>query len=304
MITLNEDLSGQDRIPKNLAKFLTNNSYYYVDNYPIRHFDLSTLGTDDWNISLKTVNKVINLDYKLITTKNVKLKRFVTNIVDVIQSVDRFGIKAAICLNSKTNAHPGNKRLIVARYLGKTSVPVIGHRDFFEDNFKQMYKIDKVNDLYQIFGEQISVRITTKNHLEVFYHGESQMRDVNGMDNFAKKAGLIRAQNKVCPDISDYLLQNGLEIVCRFDKITETNRLYKTFYSQKPTNKIYIEILDDTILCNKFNFWKLFFHFDYENRIKICKGKKLKLVNKLSLLDNVIDNCSLFTTLTRQKTYV
>ena len=304
MKQLTEDLSKKERMPKNVAEFLASNEYYYVPNYPCSFFDSSTLGTDDWNISKKDVNKVINLDYQLINTKNPQLQRFTVRIVDVVQSIDRFGVKAAICLNSPINAHPGNKRLIISRYLGKKFVPVIGLKDFFVDSSFEMLKIETMNDLYKIFGKEISIKIVSNKFLEVFYHGESHMRDKNGMDNFAKKAALIREQNSQCPDISNYLLQNGLEVVCGFNKTKKTKKIYKTFYSDKPTNKIYIEVLDNTILENKFNFWELFYHFDYENKVKVCKTKKLKLVNTLALKDNVIDDCSLYETLTRQKIYL
>lgn len=304
MKVLTEDLSNKERMPNNLNNYLAENEYYYVSNYPCSYFNNSNLGTDHWNISLKDVNKVINLDYTLISSKNAKLQRFVGNIVDVVQSVDRFGVKAAICLNQPTNAHPGNKRLIVSRYLGKSTVPVIGKREFFKDDTLQMSRLDTIDDLYDVFGTEISVVITPKNFLEVFYHGESLMRDANGMDNFAKKAYLVREQNKLCPSISDYLLKNGLEIVCGFDKVKKTKKIYKAFYSKTPVNKIYVEILDDTILENKFSYWDLFFHFDYENHVKICKTKKLKLVNNLSIKNNIVENCSLYDTLTRQKNYL
>jgi len=235
MTPLIEDLSGKDRIDRNISEFLASNEYCYVPNYPCKYFDTSDLGAKTWTSNLDDINKIINLDYQLVTTLDPKLQRFVVNIVDVIQSIDQWGIKAALCLYTPITAHPGNKRLIVSRYLGKSTVPVIGLKKFFVDSSLQMSKIKTINDLYQIFGKEISINIRRDyedNCLEVFYHGESHMRDKNGMDNFAKKASLIRYQNKICPNISDYLLQNGLEIVSRFNKINKTGKnRYKTFYS-------------------------------------------------------------------------
>lgn len=301
---LDDDMSSLKRFPPNVEKYLVENRYCFVSKVNLEYFDKTP--TNIWGLEKKYTNLIRNLDYRIIkenenndTNLKEKVNRFLLTIPDLITSVQVDGIIAPLCMSSPGYVHPGNKRIMISRYLSLNYVPVVGRYKDFPKEVEKIQYIKTNEDIYELFGKKISIYFVN-NKLEIFYHS-SNYRDVNGHDNFTKKAKEKRESNCICSNNIEYLLTNGIEVVHpSFSNTCCYHDGYLIKFVSHPTNYMYINLLDKSL--QQEDFWELIFHFDYSTYKKICKSKKIELVN--TTVDNKISySVNIVETLRRRKVY-
>ena len=296
-----DELNGKPRFPKNLNDILQTKNLYYYPKYNL--CDLGDiLGADDEYLSNDVVrNHYINLSYELIAW--TKTKKVIQNIVEgsnfLVTSIDRGGIKSPLCLHElKDNTryiHPGNKRLIIARYLQLEYIPVVISSIEKVDN---AIKLNTLDDIKKIYGNDISI-CTPNDTVEIHWHGDTFMRNDCGGNHWMKKS---REENSSL-GILKYLIENGLEVVSPFIEKDITKSVNKkrfvTKFRKSSSQLLYVEVYNKDYLM--YDFWDLFYHMDPTVKVKSCKTEDIKLVNLMSNTDIELNECSLASSLTRKK---
>jgi hypothetical protein len=286
----NKDLFEYDKIKEILAK----DYFYYYPQYSL--YDLNHIPTAKPDYIKNDIVRpyFANLDYRLIDHRFEKptiIGSLVENANFLVTSIDQTGIHAPLNLHNNENIHPGKKRLTVARYVGLETVPVLLQSEKPQNSGKQLQTID---DFFEIYGPDIGIYVNDYGRLEVTYL-ISSMRDPNGYDDWLTMSYSRDGHFSM----ADYMLENGLEIYNSYRGDTVINGNFKTIYTTNPQNKIYIEILDDSLLDEGLDFWQLFFHIDPTVKTKTCKTGRIRIVNSMSQKDN-LTNCSLYSTMIRK----
>ena len=294
-----QNKSEKPRIPKKINEFLRNHYLYYFPEYPLVNLGHIPGADTNYLPDNKIRNYYVNLDYKMIEhmdyPKHV-IKEMCNLSNFLITSIDQNGVSSPLNLFDSSNIHPGNKRLLCARYLNLNYVPIVWQSFIYIPGLK---RITTLEDIYDIYGTNISINLTTKSYgpvkLEISWHGETQRRDHNGYDDWYS-ASRSRTEFSVL----DYLLKNGLEIVNSTIEKEITNTQYPIKYTKTRTNEISIEILDDSLMDENLDFWELYFHIDPTVASKLCKTKRIKIINNYAT-DNILTDCNLYNTLIRKK---
>lgn len=284
------DLFDYDKIKEVLAK----DYFYYYPKYSLQDLDHIPAAKPDYIKNNIIRPYFANLDYRLIDYRNdphTTIGSLAENANFLVTSIDQTGILAPLNLHNNENIHPGKKRLIVARYIGLKTLPVLLQSEEPQNSGKRLQTID---DLFEIYGPNIGIYVNDYGRLEVSSF-ISNMRDQNGYDDWVSMAH-SRDDNF---SMADYMLENGLEVYNSYRGDTVVNGNFKTIYTTNPKNKIYIEILDDSLLDEGLDFWQLFFHIDPTVKTKTCKTDRIRIVNSMSQNDN-LTNCSLYSTMTRK----
>lgn len=291
------DKSSKPRIQQGVDEYLKNNPVYFIPDYPLEKLSHLKAGDSNYLEDPAVLNCYNTLSYKMlnhITYPKTIVLRMCESFNFVITSIDQEGILSPLNLNAEGNVHPGNKRLLAARYLNLDTVPVLYDKKKTINGYD---RISSLKELYDLYGTEISVRIVerpTTTALEVSWHGHTKVRDENGNDDWVT-ASAIRDGFKSLPLL---FLKNGLEIVnSKLDKTRIIDGL-TTIYSKTNNNDIYIEVLDDDIL-DDVNFWELYFHIDPLVHRKECSSGKINIVNNLTDNNTVLTNCGLYKTLMR-----
>lgn len=292
-----EDLSGKTRIKeKQVNKVLNDYYFYYYPEYPLSSLDHISGASENYIPDATVRNYYINIDYRLIDYReyeNTVIKSIVDDYNFLITSFDSKGIQSPMNLFLGDNIHPGKKRLWGARYLQLDTIPIVLQHNYPVDG---QHRITTIDELFSIYGNNVSMNVTNEGRLEVSWHGETNRRDANGYDNWYTTSATRKGNFPIC----DYLLENGLEVVSKFVRHREmTNGSFKTIYTNTPTNDVYIEVYDQRLLNGEFDFWELYYHIDPEIGSKMCETNQLRIVNKRSTAE--LENCSLYKTLTRRK---
>lgn len=291
------DKSSKPRIQEGVDEYLKNNPVYFIPDYPLEKLSHQKAGDINYLEDPIVLNCYNTLSYKMLNHiayhKTIVL-RMCESFNFVITSIDQEGILSPLNLNAEDNVHPGNKRLLAARYLNLNTVPVLYDKKKTINGYD---RISSLEELYRLYGTEISVRIVnrpTTTALEVSWHGQTKVRDENGNDDWVT-ASAMRDGFRSLPS---YFLKNGLEIVN--SSLDETRMIdgLTTIFSKTNNNDIYIEVLDDDIL-DYVNFWELYFHIDPLIHRKECSSGKINIVNNLTDSNVVLTNCSLYKTLTR-----
>ena len=299
--TLETDNSQSSRIPKRIDLFLKGNYFYYIPEYPLSNFN-HIPGASKSYISNNTIrNYYCNLDYQMIKHQDYE-NRVIHSMVNLsnflITSIDQNGIKSPLNFFNKENIHPGNKRLICARYLGMSHIPVLWQS---VGPMLNLTRITKLTELYNIYGDDISIQIKKKepqSTLEVAWHGETKCRDANGYDDWYTVSRLRTAIN-----ISEYLLKNGLEVINNTQTFEIKNDIFRTTFLKNASNKIYIKILDESILSEDTDFWQLYYHLDPTIYSKTCETGRIAIINEFANSNTQLYNCKLYKSLKRKKLY-
>lgn len=298
-----QNLSDAPRLPENIDQFLEDNYFYYFPKYPLTRLNHIPGAAENYLPDYNIRHLYINLDYKMIRHQGYsngvihgmsKLSNF------LITSMDQKGIVAPLNLYGDHNIHPGNKRLICARYLNLEYIPILWQTTLYIPGLR---RVSSLQDIYDIYGKNISIKLcpkeNQKDRLEISWHGESKRRDPNGYDNWYETSKLRTDFN-----VPSYFLEHGLEIV---NSTTNTKLFRKQSYPFNFTTtrkqKISIEILDDSLLDEDLDFWELFFHIDPMVYTKTCKTKKIKIINDYANNNITLTDCNLYNTLKRKKLY-
>ena len=291
------DKSSKPRIQQGVDEYLKNNPVYFIPDYPLEKLSHLKAGDIKYLEDPDILNCYNTLSYKMLNYIRYH-KRIIRQMCEsfnfVITSIDQEGILSPLNLNAEGNVHPGNKRLLAARYLNLDTVPILHDTKKEVEGYN---RISSLEELYDLYGTEISVRIVdrpTTTAIEVSWHGHTKIRDENGNDDWVT-ASATRDGFKNLPS---YVLRNGLEIVnSRYNEITNIDGL-KTIFSNVNSNDIYIEVLDNSIL-DDVNFWELYFHIDPLIYRKECISGKINIINNLTDNKTVLTNCGLYKTLTR-----
>lgn len=292
-----KDYSDKPTLPDNIDEFLNNNPVYYVSDYPLNELSHVTCAGKDY-IPDDTVREYYNtLDYRMINHVD-NPNRVIHGLSDafnfVVTSIDTKGIQSPLNMNHENNVHPGNKRLLCARYLDLDTIPVV------VDIGKELdrgTRLNKLQDIYDIYGTDISIKIDyrfRRECLSVSWHGDTKIRNQNGDDDWNSASS--RRENFF--SVREYLVENGLEVVNSEIHKTVTNGSVVTHFRTSQQNKIGVEIHDTNLLKMNLDFWELFFHIDPLVSAKTCVTSKLSIYNNFAN-KNVINNCSLYKTLIR-----
>lgn len=292
------------RFPNNLEQRLLNGQYCYLEKFPVKKLDATP--TEWWNLNPKYVSMIRNCSYKILQTAIAKKdtqEKFnqVYNWFlwkpETIFSIDQEGIHAPLGMVKEFGiAHPGNERIIMARYLGIENVAVFTKKSLLPNDIKITSMLTNLEDIVNVYGPKISIFVTEDGgNLEVWYHKSGRM-DHNGQDDIAFLGEQERLTSK-CNDLIKYLIQNGIEVVYDGTETTRQNGIFTTKFRKKPSNQVYV-VLNDKDLFN-LDFWELFFHIDYKRRYKICHTGKLQIVNNINI-DTLTYKSSLYKSLTRR----
>jgi hypothetical protein len=307
LLNLDNDASKRKRSPSNstIREYLAKNRYCFSPKISLDYFNNAP--NNMWGLEKHYVNLLRNLDYRIIkdngnndTELREKVKRFLLTIPLVITSVQIDGILSPLCMNSPGHIHPGNKRIMISRYLDIKYVPIFGRYNHFPKHTDELTEVKSDKDIVKLFGKKISIYFVNGN-LEIFYHS-SNYRDKYGHDDFTKKANEIRNLNNICSNNIEYLLTHGLEVVHpSFSNTHRENNGYITKFVNQPTNHMYINLLDINIQHD--DFWELIFHFDYSTYKKSCYSNKIEIINT-TVKDRQSYSVKIVETLGRKKVYI
>jgi hypothetical protein len=273
------DKSDKPRIDPRTEEVLNLYNFYYIKDW-----NLSSIPPQDWKtyISDQTIaTHFKNLNYNLICFKNYKVNAvdgMVNQACWLVSNITKNGIKSPLNMFNG-NLHPGRKRLIVAYYLQLESIPIL-LQTTETLNYKRITKLSQLDKIYQYnYSTNVKINSVNKLVLECSWHGETNSRDPSGYDDWWRVSGETYNYENV---ILDYITQNGLEV-----NIVERNLPFEI-------------VVHDKSLLNK-DFWELYFHFDPMIYKKICKTKKIEIINRLTKSKIVMENCNLVKTLIRPK---
>jgi hypothetical protein len=298
-LLIEDKLSKKPRIPKKINKFLRNHYLYFFPEYPLANLSHIPGAAEDYLSDNKLRNYYVNLDYKMIEHRDHP-KRIVGEMCNLsnflITSMDQTGISSPLNFYDSNSIHPGNKRLLCARYLNLKYVPVVWQSFIY---IPGLTRITTLEDIYNIYGTNISINLAPKSYgpsrLEISWHGETHRRDHNGYDDWYTTSRLRTEFS-----ILDYLLTHGLEIVNSTIEKEITNTQYPIKYTKARKNKISIEILDNSLMDENLDFWELYFHIDPTVASKLCKTKRIRIINDYAT-GNTLTECNLYNTLIRRK---
>jgi len=301
--TLQDNLSEKPRWPDNAALnyIFQNYNFFIYPEYKLEKLNNIPSVFADYMPSRRLRNLYSNLDYRMLSMYH-KLELWLQGTIDlcnfIITDIDQNGIFMPIQKFYEA-VHPGNKRLLIARYLNLDTVPILEQTKSTKPIKKTSYtQIKNQDEIISNFGNDISVQIRNKERLEISWHGLSSFRDDNGYDDWFRKS---ESRPSSC-NYREYLLEYGLEVINPVSKKVLVNNNFVTDMKTKsPKNEVYIEVLDKDIMYQNFDFWELFFHIDPDIRIKECETKKIRIVNLTANSDKELFNCKLYNTLVRKK---
>ena len=291
------DSSSKQRIQDGIDDYLKDNPVYYIPDYPLQKLSHMVAAGPDYIKDKQILNYYNTLSYKMIKHigyENSMILRMSESFNFIVTSIDQKGILAALNMNTGTNIHPGNKRLLCARYLNLDTVPILYDTGRKLENYRRVRTID---DIFDIYDKDISVRIVNRfdrNILEVSWHGETKTRDSNGNDDWitasATRNGFV--------SLPKFFMKNGIEIVNSKRKFITEIEGFKTTFTTERKSKVSIEVLDDSLIGN-VDFWELYFHIDPVVYRKECASGKINIINDFADNDITLKNCSLYKTLMR-----
>lgn len=290
------DTSNKSRyILEDIKKVFDKYFFYYHDQYLLENLSHITSAGKNYLEDDNVRDYYVNLDYRLIDYIEYE-KTVISSMVEysnfLVTSFDTKGIMSPLNLFMNENIHPGGKRLLCARYLGMKTMPIVSQTLTPEDGIR----LHGVDDIFRIYGNEISINVNADERLEISWHGETHRRDQNGYDDWYTTSAYRDNIFSVC----DYLLENGLEVVSNFGHYRETiNGKFRTIYTSQPKNDIYIEVFDQQLMSSELDFWELYFHIDPAIGLKICSTSQLRIVNRRA--SEILHDCSLYKTLTRKK---
>jgi len=299
-LTLNEDLSGLPIISDEVYRAFEKDFFYYIPNYSTKNVLKHTI----WDTEIIPLDfephLYYNIDYKML--KYYEKLDMVTKYVDLlwylVTSMDQNSIISPLCSENLKTYHPGGKRATIAGYLDIRTIPVLAQ---FDNKMKKYskFQVKSVEDLLKLYNYRCSVKYRQDTGaVEVSWHGETNMRDKNGYDNWFEKAHRIR--NTYNLKISTFLVENGLDIENPFVSKTVYNGIFKTNYIKHSKSPLKIIVTDEKIIDK--DFWELFFHIDPSVYKKIDKDGIITIVNEDAMSNNIIlKNCRLMKTLNREK---
>jgi len=291
------DKSNKDRISPLVSDILNRFYFYYIPEYSLKRLNHIPGASPKYLPNKIIRNHFSNLDYKLINyvdCENSVIRKLVDLSNFLITSMDQTGIHSPLNLYTLSNIHPGNKRLICARYLGLKTVPILEQSLHPKEG---LTRINSLEEIFEIYGNDISININSQ-RLEVSWHGDTHLRDTNGYDDWYT-ASATRSTEDVL--YREHLLSTGLEVLNSQKNATVTQKKFKTHYRTARENKITIEILDDSILSKGLDFWELYYHIDPAVYIKTCETGKLRIINNFASTKTILDNCKIYRSLTRKK---
>ena len=179
------------------------------------------------------------------------------------------GIKSPLNL-FKNVIHPGMKRYIISKYCGLTSIPILEQTLVKHKKIPDSaVEIKSIDDIYQLYGDNISIQLKDDDRLEVSWHGITEnRRDRNGYDdwygyamsNFGSILGNFK-QHSINTDLSDFIVE-----------------------------------VDESL--KNYDLRNLYFHFDPRYVIKECMTKKIRIINRNPTQNLETKNVNLYTGLT------
>ena len=290
------------RIPDDLDNRLVKGQYCYIKEFPVT--ELQNSPQQWWDLDDTLSSMVRNCDYRLvdIARSHKKMNNWFLWKPETVFSIDQEGIHAPLGMVHKYGiVHPGNERIIIARYLQFDHVSLFTKKSLCKSDTVITQMITNLDDLISIFGPKISVYVTNygsedRDNLEVYYFKSGKM-DYNSKDDVSLLGEQERSTSE-CDDLMKYLLENGLEVVYNGEQKVRTQGIFTTKFVNNPSNSTYI-VLHDNDLHN-LDFWELFFHFDYKRRHKICHSKKIEIINNYNI-DSKVYNSTLYKTLIRSR---
>lgn len=296
MSKLDIDLSDKPRISQNVVDCFDRYNFYYIEKHPI----LDMLSKQAWDRkklpSKYSPEYYYNIDYKMLNYKNFKpYSEYCNYLFFLITSIDQKGIISPINTMELKFFHPGGKRVTVARYLGMENLPILLQTKSKRD----IRRIKNMEQLLELYGNNCSFKHRNDTDaLEIAYHGETNMRDPVGYDDWYGKARKIVEESNI--DIPKYVLKHGLTAVSKWKKRTQVHGRFKTSYVNSSNSPIRIEIKDKKYL-NK-DLWELFFHIDPSVYKKIDETENIIIYNDYAKEKNIVlKNCKLSKTLDRVK---
>jgi hypothetical protein len=255
------DKSNKPRIDPEVEQLFDEYKFEYFPEWPTSELPLQRCSDANYISDIELLDWYRNLDYRMIQRTdyhNRVIKGMVLNACWLVTSAAEKGIQSPLNMYEWDNIHPGKKRYIVANYLGLDSVPVLSQ---FQGEGQGGIPITNMTELSEIYGDQFSARIKHKPEynerlLECSWHGETQMRDDKGYDDWHAAAGeALQFKNKILDDI----MANGIYI--------------------NPAEDLpfYIEVYNDAVL--EYDLMQLYYHFDPRVGGKIDKKLGISIIN-------------------------
>jgi len=258
------------RIPDDLDDRLVKGQYCFIKEFPVT--ELSKSPQQWWDLDVTLSSMIRNCDYHLVESaqNNEQIHQWFLWKPETVFSIDQEGIHAPLGMVHKYGIiHPGNERIIIARYLQIEHVSLFTKKTLLQSDTDITKMITNLDDLISVFGPKISVFVTNnsqhdRDNLEVYYYKSGRM-DRNSRDDIALLGEQERSTSK-CDNLMKYLLENGLEVVYKGEPKVRTQGIFTTKFVNKPSAETYIVLHDDEL--HNLDFWELFFHFDYKRRHK------------------------------------
>ena len=265
------DKSNNPRIDPEVALLFAEYKFEYFPKFPTKDLPLQRCSDANYITDLELLDWYRNLDYRMIQRKdyhNRVIEGMVLNACWLVTSMTENGVQSPLNMYEWDNIHPGKKRYIVANYLGLETVPVLCQ---FRDGQRGGIPITDLTGLSEIYGYDFSARIKHKPEynerlLECSWHGETQMRDAKGYDDWHRAAGeALEFKN----EILDYISEHGFHVNPADDR---------PFYLEATTQAA----LD-------YDLMQLYFHFDPRVGKKVDKKLGISIINHYGDPNWVID---------------
>lgn len=298
---LQQDLSTQDRYSSKISAVFENSNFYFIQDYPVKEL----LPLQPWDYRILPMELYpwyyYNIDYRMLSYYD-KLHEF-RILCDwmffLVTSFDEKGIVSPINLFDYQDFHPGGKRVTVAHFMGIETVPVL----LQTDNKISEKKISTIEELHNLYGNNCSFITRDNKRLEVLYHGETDMRDSRGYDDWYAKAESIKNEYFGLDSFSKYIYDSGLTVYNRWKDQTIDNNGFKiTYTTSRPETQVFLEVLDEDILSK--DLWKLYFYIDPSVYKKIDETGKIIIHNNFGRKSNkIMLNCKMSRTLLNHVNY-
>ena len=282
---LKQDLSAEDRFNNNISSVFDNSNFYFIKNYAVK--DLLPLQPWDYRILPMELNPwyYYNIDYRMLSYYDQlhEFRILCDWMFFLITSFDEKGILSPINLYDYQDFHPGGKRVTVAHYMGIETVPVLLQTNkTIKEN-----KINTMDELHSLYNNNCSFITRDNKRLEVLYHGETDMRDSRGYDDWYAKAESIKNTYFGTESFSSYIYNSGLTIYNRWrDQAIDNNGFKVKYTTTRPDDQVFIEVLDEDILDK--DLWKLYFYIDPSVYKKIDETGKIIIHNNFGKKSNKI----------------
>lgn len=270
-----EDISNRPILDPLTEQVLNEYNFYYYE-CPLQEIPFQTCGSKEYIPDDTILFHYRNLNYHLLSYTNY-FKPIIGNIVRtgcwLVTDMTKNGIQSPLSMY-ETHVHPGKKRYMVANYLQVDKVPILWQT---KQSHPTHPKVSTIQDLSDIYKNNFSTCVEQKDgefKLECSWHGATNSRDAKGYDNWWKISNEAIGSNIIL----DYITRYGVHI----------NDASVPFY-----------ILADDDL--QFDWWQLYFHFDPTVYRKVCKTKKIEIINTFANNNDTVYDCNLMPTLKRKQ---